>query len=322
MSPRQDDGYSQRNDGVNSVRPRAVLLPAFRTEDDSVDEVSPWLSRYDFRDRHAVPGVPEPIYFDPGRQIALAVTGIGNVEATATVDALVTSSILDCEHAYFLTVGSAGTSPEVGTLGSVFVNDYIVDWDQKHRLDPVGAAEHIRPFPFKQATDVCKELNPALVAAAVDIGSRVDLIDSARMWTHREEYGSAAACSSPSVAAGTSVSGSEFWHGARCSSTARQLAEEYGASTYCTTEMEGYGTAVALERHGLLDRYLSLRGVSNFDRPAPGQDIRESIEQEALGFEVCMENVTRVGSSILSEIIDNWGQWGKDVPEQFGAATL
>jgi hypothetical protein len=33
--------------------------------------------------------------------------------------------------------------------------------------------------------------------------------------------------------------------------------------------MEDAETATALERFGLLDRYLSVRAVTNYDRPAP-----------------------------------------------------
>jgi len=302
---------------VNKNCPKIVLFTAFQNQDDEVDEVTAWRSHLDFSEEISVPGIEDPVYFDTDREIALVVTSIGNVEAAITVNTLVTSSLVNCEDSYFLTVGSAGTSPEVGTLGSVFINDCILDWNQKHRWSPADSQSDtapIRPFSFKSTDEVCKRLNPSLVATAHEIGSSVELADSSAIRSHRKRYPHSPARSKPTVAVGTSVSGSEFWHGATCSSQAQYLADGYSAGTYSTTEMEGFGTAVALERHGLLDQYLSIRGISNFDRPLPGQDINESISQNSLALEVCLENVYRVGSSIISTILTDWELWRDGVP--------
>lgn len=304
------------------VTPKLVLLVAYENDSGEADEASRWLTHFDFDATVAIPGVDAPVYVDRGREVLLAVTGIGNVEAAATVAAIVAH--VDCDETYFLTVGSAGTSPEVGTLGSVLINDRIIDWDQKHRWSRADGGDQtssIAPFPFKSTDEVCKVCNSALVAAAFEFGSEVRLTDSETLRRHRRRYSSQAARSTPSVSVGASVSGSEFWHGRTCGSQALRLAREYGVETYSTTEMEGFGTAVTLERFGKLDRYLSIRGVSNFDRPSPGQDVGESARQDELGLDACLENVYRVGSAIVSRILDDWEQWRDGVPERFETVT-
>lgn len=307
---------------VTHVDPKVVLLVAYRS-DDGVDELRHWSSNLDFSRTITVPGIPEPVYYDHNLDAALVVTGIGNVEAGISINALLTSSAVDCSRAYFITVGAAGTTPEVGTLGSVFVNDYVLDWQQKHRWSLRDEPDERHPIGdrwFKPKQDVCKRLNPVLVRAAYQITSDVELTDSDESRRYSRRYPFAAASAVPSVAVGTSVSGTEYWHGRTCSAQAQLLASRYGAGTYSTTEMEGFGTAVALERHGLLDRYLSIRGASNFDRPFPGQTIPEKIEQDDLGLDVCLENVYRVGSSVLTRIVEDWEQWREGVPEYASTA--
>ena len=80
--------------------------------------------------------------------------------------------------------------------------------------------------------------------------------------------------------------------------------DEYDAGTYATTEMEEMGTATALDRFGLLDRYLSVRGVVNFDRPYDGQSIRESLHDgvEKETFDATLDNVISVGAAIVDEL--------------------
>lgn len=302
--------------------PKVVLFAAYETE-SGVDETTHWRTHFDFETRLTVPGIDAPVYFDPRRDVLLVVTGIGNVEAAATVSALVAAPDVDCSHSYFLTVGSAGTSPAVETLGSVVVNDHLLDWDQKRRWlpgDDRSDGASIDAFSFKSTEEVCKPCNPALVAAAVEFGSRARLTDDEALGRYRRQYPHRAAQSSPSVSVGASVSGSELWHGRICGDEARRLAERYGAAPYLTTEMEGFGTALALERYGLLDRYLSVRGVSNFDRPYPGQDVETSLEQGELALEACLENAYRVGSAVVSAILEDWEQWREGVPTRFETA--
>jgi purine nucleoside permease len=111
------------------------------------------------------------------------------------------------------------------------------------------------------------------------------------------------------VAVGTTVTGDEFWHGETTAAHADWLCDAYDVGPYCTTQMEDYATATALSRFGHLDRYLSVRAVVNFDRPAPGESVRASLDEETGGFalEVALENAFRVGRAVVEDARDDAG---------------
>ncbi|MCO8245618.1 purine nucleoside permease [Haladaptatus sp. AB643] len=290
-----------------------LLLPAFAADDfemkkDLPDEFERWLSTYEFENSASVPGANMPIYYtDDG--IGITSTGMGKPEAAATVTAILASRKFDCSSAYFVTVGVAGTPPDVGTLGSVFVTDAIVDWDKKHRWAARdGETEAERNHPLElfsyRPHDYVYHLNDELVAMALEAGKSVELRDSGASNAYRDHYSQDAARADPSVAVGTTLCSDEFWHGETVAEQAQWLVDEYDAGTYATTEMEEMGTATALDRFGLLDRYLSVRGVVNFDRPYDGQSIRESLHDgvEKETFDATLDNVVSVGAAIVDEL--------------------
>lgn len=67
------------------------------------------------------------------------------------------------------------------------------------------------------------------------------------------------------------------------------------------TEMEDAGTAIALDRYGLLDSYLSIRGVANPDRGAMGDGDESFDESFKAGFGVAVENATAVRMALVDE---------------------
>jgi purine nucleoside permease len=229
------------------------------------------------------------------------VTGVGHVEAATTVASLLAAPGFDFGETLFLTVGVAGTPPARGTVGAVFLADAVVDWDQKYRLDAADGAT-LSTFPFKSADEVAKRLDPRLVADAATVARGVALADSPVAAALRAPYPDPVARGSPFVGVGTSVSGSEFWHGADCGAWADGLPAAFGLSPYLTTEMEGFATAAALERFGHLDRYLSVRAASNFDRPAPGADPRESVDSDETGLALAAWNAFRVGRALVAAL--------------------
>ncbi|ODR81065.1 phosphorylase [Haladaptatus sp. W1] len=290
-----------------------LLLPAFAADDfemekDLPDEFERWLSTYEFENSASVPGANMPVYYtDDG--IGITSTGMGKAAAAATVTAILAGERFDCSETYFITVGIAGSPPDVGTLGSVFVADHIVDWDIKHRwVARDGKTEEERNHPLElfsyRPHDYVYHLDDDLVAVALDAGQSVELRDAPGMREYRNQYSQDAARSDPSVAVGTTLCSDEFWHGETVSEQAQWLVDEYDVGTYATTEMEEMGTATALDRFGVLDRFLSVRGVVNFDRPYDGQSMRESLHEgaEAETFDAALENVVDVGSAIVDEL--------------------
>ncbi len=274
-----------------SLTPSVVVLPAFAEEDNAgtVSEVAPWLEAYEF-EPIAVDGLAHGAYRDD--DVVLAPTGIGKAAAATTVAALAAGDAVDLTDATLVTVGIAGAPPSVGTIGSVFVADAVVDWDPKLRIDDEVA-------PPRWATDHVWTLDEDLVERAAEAARTVELADDDGARDLRARYDDDR---TPSVGVGPTVGSDELYHGGRVTAAVERLCGWYGLDGYATTEMEGGGTAAALERFGLLDRYVSVRAVSNFDREPPGGDPDESID--TIRFELAIENAARVGRAVVETFRD------------------
>ncbi|MDT3435534.1 hypothetical protein [Haloarcula sp. 1CSR25-25] len=161
-----------------------------------------------------------------------------------------------------------------------------------------------RPFDYSY------QIDPAHVERALSLAETATLADSEQAKQYRQNYTEEAAQRTPFVDIGTTITGDEYWHGETFSNQAQYICDQYDAGTYATTEQEDFGTASALRRHGHFDRYLSLRSVSNFDQPYPGQTVRESLfEADSGGYIPSITNVFRVGSAIVDDILEQPGKW-------------
>ncbi|WP_135825194.1 phosphorylase family protein [Halorussus ruber] len=296
-----------------------LVLPAFAAEDfrlpDDHDESAEglpteldyWLESYDFANEIRVPGANAPVWYtDDG--VGITPTGMGKTAAATTVTALLASPDIDLSEAYFVTAGVAGAPPSVATVGSVFVADAVVDWDLKHRwADDDGRKEGDGASPIDllkyRPHDYVHRLDEDLVATAVEVAEEVELADAEEATEYRERYAEETAHESPFVGVGATVCGDEFWHGTPLSEQAAWLVEQYDAGVYATSEMEDFGTATALANFGKLDRYLSVRGVVNFDQPAPGRSASESLADGGLFLDLGLENAFRVASAVVNRLV-------------------
>lgn len=318
--------------GDESVALKALVFTHFEVGGKTGDfpgEFQKWAEYYQFDKMVQVPGARTPVFYnDDG--VGATITGMGHALCGPSVASILANPQLDLEDTYFLSAGISGTPPDVGTLGSVFVTDYVVAWDYAHRWaqeDSANASYNRKEGKGKGQEDdyaliaepwddftYAYEINPALVEAAYNMGSQVSLADSQRAEEYRQNYPDKKARQDPFVDVGTTVSSEEYWHGETFSDQAQYISDLAGAGTYATTEMEDFATASALRRHGYLDQYLSLRSVSNFDQPYPGQTVRESLAANSGGFLPSLENVFRVGSALVDDIVANWTGWQSGVP--------
>ena len=316
---------------------------------DFPGEFQKWYDYYGLTNQVEVPGALWDVFYNEDG-VAATVTGMGHSLCAPSVASILASPRFDFENTYFLSAGISGTPPDVGTLGSVFVGDYVVNWDYAHRWaqedsedasfnreerrgDNRGKSQvqdrsrgvdngkgkdgddfALMLLPFRPF-DYVYRLNPDLVQKAADLGSGVQLIDSDEAKAYRQNYPEKTARREPFIDVGTTVSGEEYWHGQTFSEQAQYICDQYEASTYATTEMEDYATATAIDRHDYLDRYLSLRSVSNFDQPYPGQTVKESLQADSGGYIPSIENVFRVGSTVVDDIVERWGMWKDGVPK-------
>jgi purine nucleoside permease len=275
--------------GVVTLSPSVVVLPAVSESDNDANasEVAPWREAYDFTDTD-VPGITSPVGHTD--EVVLAPTGIGKAPAATTVTALVAGDGVDVSDATFVTVGIAGVPPASGTLGSVFVADSVVDWDPKIRVDD-------RLEPPRWNTEYVWDLDADLVATARDAVDAVDLADSPRAREIREAYDDDR---TPGVGVGPTIGSDELYHGREITAEVEAFCRSYGLDGFATTEMESAGTAQALERFGLLDRYVSVRAVSNFDREPPGGNPDETVDE--ILFDLGIENAMRAGRAVVERL--------------------
>jgi purine nucleoside permease len=266
----------------------ALVLPAFDDLDGLPGEARPWRERYDLGHSLDVEGVPKPVRHGGG--LGVVPTGIGKVAAATTTTALLATDRLELDGTLLLSVGVAGGPPTVG-VGSVVLGETILDWDDKCRFDPGTEGVPLARNPYTEGQGVF-HLEGALVERARESAAGVEL--------------DAPGDSRPSVVTGTNVCGDELWHGHEVVEQVTWLVEEYGLGPYRATEMEDAGTAATLERFGRLGDYLSVRAISNHDRPGPETTPRESVSSVAFeaGFGAAVENAVAVAQAVVDDRLE------------------
>jgi len=131
----------------------------------------------------------------------------------------------------------------------------------------------------------------------------------------------------PKVMIGTQLAASTYWHGELFNDWANDWVEYWteGDGNFVTSAMEEIGTWHALERlgaNGLVDmeRLMVLRTGSNFTMQWPEISAYESLAGEKLsgkgysGYIPSLESAYMVGSAVVNEITNDWGQYKENVP--------
>ncbi|MFB8001369.1 purine nucleoside permease [Nocardia sp. NPDC056000] len=265
-----------------------------------------WLQREQLPTTVEVAGAYKPVRCN-NDHLCVAETGQGKANAAATMMAILGSDKFNFDRAYFLTAGIAGTPPDRGTLGSAVWARRVVDFDLGNHLDPAEAPGV--PYGFRPVEDyntAAYDLDTALVDKVYDATREATLADSPEATAERAMYPGQEG-RKPSVMKCDTMTGDDFYSGKQLSDTARYIMglRTKGQGDYCTTQMEDNATATALEAHGYLDRYLSLRTVSNFDQPYPGQSVVDHIDHSTAGFQLGLDNAYTVGRAAADYLLKN-----------------
>jgi purine nucleoside permease len=252
-----------------------VVCTAFYADAFPADELTPWVERRDWPETVALPAgcadYGSPLYHDG--EVGVLATGVGPTAAATAVSALFGTPEID-DSTRFLTAGIAGGPPDL-PVGSVVVAESVVDWDRKHRTD--DGLELLEYRPRDYAYELNGRLHDRVRSAAEDVSPEGN---------------------DPEITSGTVVAGGEFWHGHDRAEEVAWLCDRYDAPPYRATVTEDAGTAHALSRHDALDRYASVRVVSNADRDADG-----GVHSWAEGLELAVENAFRVGERAVEELV-------------------
>lgn len=293
------------SDTSDTLSPEVLVLPALVNDDEERPcEQRRWLADRDFTHTKEIPGCPSPLRWTADG-VGIFPVGVGKSNAAGSVGALCSADGIDLSDTIFLSVGIAGISPEVGTIGSVMIGDNVVDWDCKFRLDPDESGRStVLPSRVRDAViPLPDELHPLMLEAA----SEAPLIQDDEITEICTRYEGAPAQDHPSVGLGTTVTSDEFWHGTATAADVENFLDEVGAGPLATTQMEEFAVATVLERFGHLARYYSVRAASNFDRPPANGSPREILDEikDSTAITVGLENAFRVGTVLVDALLDS-----------------
>lgn len=303
---------------------KALILPKFETGAMSGDfpgEAQFFFEHYcagggEYAISGGFPG--QKLYVRDG--VALYVTGMGKVNAALSLMAVLGDSRFDFSDAIFLSVGCGGGAWGIGVMGDVVLATAAVDYDLGHHADPRELTGPRDCTWFRDPifdSSAFRILNPEMVdwAWALIRDTKLDTTPKTRDYLART--GEPWALREPKVLRGTTVSGDNYWKGQAGHRNAEAMAEIYGCpDPYTVCEMEDAALAVALDRVGKLDRFLSLRALVNLDVFLDGVT-PESLWDGDLGhgiaaedstesadiFATAMENEFRVGKRIIDAIL-------------------
>jgi purine nucleoside permease len=298
----------------------AAMFEIGQNTGDRAGEFQHWYERY-WKDARPiqVPGALQPVYCNADG-VCGAVLGMGKVNSSASMQAIVLNPAFDFSKAYYVVSGVAGTPPSRGTIADVSWATWLVDYDLGHRWAPEENTPGAPTFMPRKGYEEYRrfQLNPALVARAMQLSADTPLRDSPSAATYRQRYPDAAARRAPKVLTGTHMTGDTFFHGPGMSNQAQYIAKLYGADDYVITEMEAAAIALVLKRTHGTDRILSLRGAVNFDQGNPRETTLQHLDpapgETAGGFAETVQNIALVGTRVVDHIVQNWPQWQAGVP--------
>jgi purine nucleoside permease len=144
-----------------------------------------------------------------------------------------------------------------------------------------------------------------LVDKAFALTSSVVLPDNSEAESERAKYPGQKG-KKPTVLKCDTLTGDDFFSGKTQSDKARYImgVRTESKGNYCSTQMEDNATATALRAHGYLDRYITLRTISNFDQPYPGQSVVEHLKRSA-GLQLAIDNAYMLGRTVADEFLRN-----------------
>jgi purine nucleoside permease len=323
---------------------KVVVVTTYENGEDSGDkpgELQLWVEREALSERIEFPGGVRALRTNKDHSIVAVVTGMGLVNAGASVMALAFDRRFDVRKAYWLVAGVAGIDPAVGTIGDAAWADYVVN-DLAKSMDmreaPAGWPYAIYPFRSAAAGKMPYEkldygpsaryaqvfpLDPGLTRWAYALTKDVKLDASPEMLAAAKAWRAFPSTQQPpKVRIGASLASNHYWHGAADTRWARDWVRMFsdGKATFTTSDMEDSAIAAAmarLDRMGAADakRLLVLRTAANYTMAPPGMTTFESANATHAGQGLpAYEAAHRVGSRVVHELIAHWPRYADQVP--------
>lgn len=307
---------------------KAVLVTMFQPGGELSGELSTYIERFGLKPIDLPGAALDHVYANADRSLIAIVAGVGTANTAVSLMVLGLCPELDLSAAHWLISGIAGVNPNTGSLGSVYLADWVVDGDLAYEVDirsapedwpigifPLGAKEPYGPTDRESGLFgrpyQCFKLNAELLDWAMQLTGAIELLNPPTLTAESRAFVDfPAAQNAPVVAVGASLSAARFWHGPHHNAWAEHWVAywtgDYGR--FVTSAMEDTGSLLALAQLKLMgrvesDRVIVLRAGSNFTMPPPGKSAVANLvgESEANypGMVAALENSGRVGGRIL-----------------------
>lgn len=278
------------------VKIKALIIPKFEIGEmcsDDIGEAQLLYEKYCSESSKTIltdmPGTAE-FYVNEDNGVALLVTGSGKTACALAMTAALSNNNYDFSDAFIISVGCAGGSAGVATLGDIVLVTGACDNELGHTADirefdnkdskttwfPDSSYDAVSSKLFsaelsQQVYDMIKDVKPNTTEISRNV-LKSNFKD--------EEW----ALRSPMVIKGTALSGDSFWKGQTGHNNALKIIENYKMpDPYAVTEMEELTVANTAECFGMLDRVISLRAVVDLD-VFLGNDTPESLWTDSEGY--------------------------------------
>lgn len=320
----------QSEDARGRIKIKALLLPKFEIgelQGDILGEAQlfyeAYLAESEAYDIKA--GTPGSRMYVNRDGIALYVTGMGKINATLSVSAIMLDDRFDLSQSYIISVGCAGSAIEYCTMGDVVIGSATVDFDMGHHIDVREFKDKTSKVTWYEMEDTshasCLILDAGLVDRVYGLVRDIELETTplTRKIMSDAFDGQAWAVRDPKVLRGTIATADNYWKGIYGHNNAIAQCEAYKTpDPFAITEMEDHAIARVCERHGLLDRYIVIRVSVNTDVFMNGDSpealwsrsfldgvSKDDNAETADIFETAMRNNFSVGRVIIDKIIND-----------------
>ncbi|KAK0548074.1 hypothetical protein OC845_003769 [Tilletia horrida] len=317
------------------LRPKVLIISLF------VLEANVWLDHYQpSLQAHAidVPGLSPmfpSVQCTANGDVCQATLGEGEINAAASMSALLFSDAFDLRKTYFIVAGVGGISPHRGTLGTAAFARYTVQVLQQYALDRKDTPKNWTStlwnygttmpgiYPLSTYGTEAFKLNTALAERAYNI-SKIQtagrLNDSQPAQAFRSRYDYAPANQKPAVILGDVTTSDTFFAGATLATQIEDTVSVLtnGSSTYTLTAQEDNAILEALVRAQIAgradySRAIILRTGSDFDRAPPGLSEYDSFSYAQGGFEPALANLFIAGSPVVDAILKDWKEYRRGI---------
>ncbi len=320
------------------IAPKVLTVTMFQTGDPLAGgsgEASVWVENDTLDQVVPIPGSYSPLYCNASFEHCLVITGVLAANAAATVMAVGLSERVDLSRSYIMVAGVGGGPPDKITVGAAAWADWVVSGDLVTELDAremppdwqypkayLGCAHPWCPDGFRTGTEVF-QLDPTMTGWAYRLSKDVPLQDDPKARAYAQNYPEAVARGAPFVTTCAILGVNDFIHGTLMSEWSAWWVSQWteGKGEYCMSADEEGGIFTALQRLEAakrvdMHRVMVLRVATDIDRQYPGQTAGESLAESlnsTFGF-VGLENIYRVGSPVVREILGNWDRWQDGPP--------